>query len=72
MKAEFQRCASNTSLGLIDDSWDHPRAVRDAWHADELESRRRQAAEARAFVERPGAGTMLIPCPPLGSIPYPA
>lgn len=26
---------------------------------------------ARAFVERPGADTALIPCPPLGSISYP-
>ncbi|MGW3040611.1 hypothetical protein ACWC9T_11310 [Kitasatospora sp. NPDC001159] len=72
VKAEFQRSSGNTSLSLIDDSWDYPRAMRDAWHADELETRRRQAAEARAFVERPGAGTTLIPCPPLGSISYPA
>ncbi|MEU1229564.1 hypothetical protein [Streptomyces sp. NPDC005828] len=47
----------------------HPR--RDARHADELDSRRLRAAESRAFVERPGAGTTLIPCPPLGSITYP-
>ncbi|MGW4160997.1 hypothetical protein [Streptomyces sp. NPDC004788] len=71
MKAEFQRSSGNTSLSLIDDSWDHPRARRDAWHADELDSRRLRAAEARAFVERPGAGTTLVPCPPLGSITYP-
>ncbi|WP_230210337.1 hypothetical protein [Streptomyces kaniharaensis] len=71
VKAEFQRSSGNTSLSLIDDTWDYPRAMRDAWHADELETRRRQAAAARAFVERPGAGTMLIPCPPLGSIIYP-
>lgn len=71
LKAEFQRSAGNTSLSLIDDSWDHPRATRDAWYADELDSRRRRAAEARAFVERPGADTTLIPCPPLGSIAYP-
>ncbi|MFD8752865.1 hypothetical protein ACFV0O_18070 [Kitasatospora sp. NPDC059577] len=44
----------------------------EAWHADELETRRRQAVEARAFVERPGAGTALTPCPPPGSIGYPA
>ncbi|MFB7613672.1 hypothetical protein [Kitasatospora sp. NPDC056181] len=73
VKAEFQRSSGNTSLSLIDGSWDdHPRARYDAWHADELDTRRRQAAEARAFVERPGAGTALIPCPPLGSIRYPA
>ncbi|MFJ4776230.1 hypothetical protein [Streptomyces sp. NPDC088762] len=71
LAAEFQRSSGNTSLGLIDDSWDHSRARRDAWHADELDSRRLRAAEARAFVERPGAGTMLVPCPPLGSITYP-
>ncbi|MFG2976878.1 hypothetical protein ACGFYY_28300 [Streptomyces sp. NPDC048331] len=72
IKAEFERSSGNTALGLIDDSWDHSRARRDAWHADELDSRRRQAAEARAFVERPGADTVLVPCPPLGSIAYPA
>lgn len=71
MKSEFQRSSGNTSLSLIDDSWDYDRARRDAWHADELDSRRLRAAEARAFVERPGAGTLLIPCPPLGSITYP-
>ncbi|MFI8911256.1 hypothetical protein ACIGW4_06500 [Streptomyces sp. NPDC053513] len=72
LKAEFQRSAGNTSLGLIDDSWDGARARRDARDADELEARRRRAAEARAFVERPGAGTALVPCPPLGSIAYPS
>ncbi|MFI8824064.1 hypothetical protein [Streptomyces sp. NPDC053431] len=71
LKAEFQRSSGNTSLGLIDDTWDHERARRDAWYADDLEDRRRQAAEARAFVERPGVGTTLVPCPPLGSITYP-
>ncbi|MBW5482255.1 hypothetical protein [Streptomyces bambusae] len=71
VKAEFQRSSGNISLSLIDDSWDYDRARRDAWYADDLESRRQQAAEARAFVERPGAGTVLIPCPPLGSITYP-
>ncbi|MEV7617669.1 hypothetical protein [Streptomyces sp. NPDC089799] len=71
VKAEFQRSAGNTSLGLIDDSWDHDRATRDARYADELESRRRRAAAARAFVERPGADNRLIPCPPLGSVTYP-
>ncbi|WP_030691040.1 hypothetical protein [Streptomyces globisporus] len=72
LKLDFQRSSGNTSLGLIDDSWDHSRAGRDAWHADELDSQRLRAAEARAFVERPGAGTTLTPCPPLGSITYPA
>ncbi|MFH8624715.1 hypothetical protein ACH4A8_22965 [Streptomyces vietnamensis] len=72
MKAEFQRSSGNTSLSLIDDSWDHARARHDARHADELDSRRLRAAEARAFVERPGAGTTLVPCPPLGSIAYPS
>ncbi|MEV6974944.1 hypothetical protein [Kitasatospora sp. NPDC093806] len=72
VKAEFQRSAGNTSLSLIDDSWDYPQARRDAWHADELDTRRRQAAAARAFVERPGAGNTLLPGPPLGTIPYPA
>lgn len=71
VKADLQRSSGNTSLSLIDDSWDYARARRDAWHADELESHRLQAAAARAFVERPGAGTMLVPCPPLGSITYP-
>ncbi|MFD7325762.1 hypothetical protein ACFV9D_32595 [Streptomyces sp. NPDC059875] len=71
VKWDLQRSSGNTSLSLIDDSWDYARARRDAWHADELESHRLQAAEARAFVERPGAGTMLVPCPPLGSITYP-
>lgn len=72
MKAEFQRSSGNTSLSLIDDTWDHPRARLDAWHAEELETRRMRAAAARAFVERPGAGTTLLPCPPLGSIRYPS
>jgi len=71
VKADFQRSSGNTSLSLIDDSWDYAHARRDAWHADELDSQRLQAAAARAFVERTGAGTMLVPCPPLGSIPYP-
>lgn len=71
VKAEFQRSSGNTSLSLIDDSWDDSLARRDAWHAEELESRRERAAAARAFVERPDAGTVLIPCPPLGSITYP-
>ncbi|MGW1508183.1 hypothetical protein [Streptomyces sp. NPDC002394] len=72
MKAEFQRSSGNTSLGLIDDTWDHPHARYDARHADELDHRRLRAAEARAFIERPGVGTTLAPCPPLGSIAYPA
>ncbi|BFV60440.1 hypothetical protein KCMC57_up55440 [Kitasatospora sp. CMC57] len=71
VKAEFQRSSGNTSLSLMDDSWDHDRARRDAWHADDVDTRRQQAADARAFVERPGAETTLMPCPPLGSITYP-
>ncbi|WP_380281974.1 hypothetical protein [Kitasatospora purpeofusca] len=71
VKAEFQRSAGNTSLSLIDDSWDYTHARRDAWHADVLDTQRLRAAEARAFVERPGADTTLAPCPPLGSIAYP-
>ncbi|WP_224283023.1 hypothetical protein [Streptomyces sp. LS1784] len=71
LKAEFQRSSGNTSLSLIDGTWDYTRARHDAWYADDLEARRQQAAAARAFVERPGVGTMLIPCPPLGSITYP-
>ncbi|MBO1416453.1 hypothetical protein [Streptomyces sp. FH025] len=71
VKAEFQRSAGNVSLDLVSDSWDYSRARYDAWHADDLDSRRLRAAEARAFVERPGLGSMLIPCPPLGSITYP-
>ncbi|MEV5970363.1 hypothetical protein [Streptomyces sp. NPDC051921] len=72
LKLEFERSSGNTSLGLIDDTWDHPRAWQDARYADELDSRRLRAAEARAFVERPGADTTLVPCPPLGSITYPS
>ncbi|OAR25246.1 hypothetical protein A8W25_06245 [Streptomyces sp. ERV7] len=71
VKAEFQRSSGNTSLSLIDDSWDYDRARRDAWHADDLDTHRLQAAAARAFVERPGVDTRIIPCPPLGSITYP-
>ncbi|CAM5623509.1 hypothetical protein [Streptomyces narbonensis] len=72
LKMDFQRSSGNTSLSLIDGSWDYPQATRDARYADDLESRRQRAAEARAFVERPGAGTTLAFCPPLGSITYPA
>ncbi|MBZ9599966.1 hypothetical protein NRK68_32375 [Streptomyces yangpuensis] len=72
MKAEFQRSAGNTSLSLIDDTWDLPRARHDARYADEADLLRRRAAEARAFVERPGAGSVPAPCPPLGSLTYPA
>lgn len=71
IKAEFQRSAGNTSLSLIDDSWDYTRARHDAWHADVLDSRRLRAAVGRTFVERPGAGHTLVPCPPLGSITFP-
>ncbi|MER5207556.1 hypothetical protein [Streptomyces sp. NPDC002825] len=72
LKAEFQRSAGNTSLSLIDDTWDYARARHDTWDADELDTRRLRAAEARAFVARPGAGTTLTACPPLGSITYPS
>ncbi|MFE2177406.1 hypothetical protein [Kitasatospora sp. NPDC059462] len=72
VQADFRRSAGNTSLSLIDDTWDYGRARRDAWHADELDHHRLRASEARAFVERPGAGATLLPCPPLGSIRYPA
>ncbi|GAA0317794.1 hypothetical protein GCM10010302_66080 [Streptomyces polychromogenes] len=72
LKAEFQRSSGNTSLDLIDGGWDYGRARRDAWHADELDARRERDAAARAFVERPGAGRVLGPCPPLGSVVYPA
>ncbi|MFF4646247.1 hypothetical protein [Streptomyces sp. NPDC001389] len=71
VKAEFGRSSGNTSLSLIDGSWDRTRATFDAWHADDRDTRRRQEAEARAFVERPGAGAVLLACPPLGSITYP-
>ncbi|MER5713182.1 hypothetical protein [Streptomyces sp. NPDC002122] len=73
LKAEFQRSSGNTSLDLIDGSWDYPRARRDAWHADASDTLRQRAAAARAFVARPSAGSSLLaPCPPLGSIMYPA
>ncbi|WP_030057234.1 MULTISPECIES: hypothetical protein [Streptomyces] len=72
MKSDMSRSSGNVSLSLVDDSWDYAAARRDAWRADELESHRHQASAARAFVERPGVSTLLIPCPPLGSIVYPA
>ncbi|MEU8920149.1 hypothetical protein AB0D10_04315 [Kitasatospora sp. NPDC048545] len=70
--ADVSRSSGNTSLSLIDDTWDYPGARHDAWHADVLDTRREQAAAARAFVERPGLSTLLVPCPPLGSLVYPA
>ncbi|MFF6901199.1 MULTISPECIES: hypothetical protein [Streptomyces] len=72
LKAQFRRSGGNTALDLIDGPWDPVRARRDAWDADASDSRRQRAAEARAFVERPGAGAVLLPCPPLGTIAYPA
>ncbi|MER7706389.1 hypothetical protein ABTX81_26275 [Kitasatospora sp. NPDC097605] len=72
IKAEFQRSAGNTALDLIDGTWDHPRAMRDAWYADDLDTRRQRAAEARAFIPHPAATTHLTPSPPLGSLRYPA
>ncbi|MFE6050715.1 hypothetical protein ACFQ6N_08170 [Kitasatospora sp. NPDC056446] len=72
MKSDMSRSSGNISLSLIDDSWDYAGARRDAWRADELESHRHRASAARAFVERPGVSTLVIPCPPLGTIAYPA
>ncbi|EFL13048.1 hypothetical protein [Streptomyces sp. C] len=72
VKAEFGRSSGNTALSLIDDTWDHSHARRDAWHADDRDTRRRRAAEARAFTARPGAGTAILAAPPLGSFTYPA
>ncbi|WP_328958224.1 hypothetical protein [Kitasatospora purpeofusca] len=72
VKAEFQRSSGNTALDLIDGTWDPTRARYDAWHADDVDTRRHHAAQSRAFTERPGASTALAPCPPLGSIHYPA
>ncbi|MFD0151276.1 hypothetical protein ACWGQ4_03070 [Streptomyces sp. NPDC055721] len=61
LKLDFQRSSGTTSLGLIDDSRDHSRAERDARYADDLDSQHLRATEARAFVERPAAGTTLLP-----------
>ncbi|AZM87347.1 hypothetical protein [Streptomyces sp. W1SF4] len=72
VKAEFGRSSGNTALGLIDDTWDYSHARRDARHADDRDERRRRAAEARAFTERPGAGRVILAAPPLGSFTYPA
>ncbi|GLX21498.1 MULTISPECIES: hypothetical protein [Streptomyces] len=72
VKAEFGRSSGNTALGLIDDTWDHSHARRDARHADDRDTRLRRAAEARAFAERPGAGAVVLAAPPLGSFSYPA
>ncbi|WP_031070164.1 hypothetical protein [Streptomyces sp. NRRL WC-3742] len=72
IKAETGRASGNVSLSLVSDDWDHAGARRDAWRADELETHRQQAAAGRAFVERPGVSTLVIPCPPLGSLAYPA
>ncbi|MEV7543578.1 hypothetical protein [Streptomyces sp. NPDC089915] len=71
LKAEFGRSSGNTSLDLIDGGWDHARTRSDARWADELDARRERDAAARAFVGHPGAGRVLGPCPPLGSIVYP-
>ncbi|MFE1345300.1 hypothetical protein [Streptomyces sp. NPDC058757] len=71
LRAQFRRGAGNTALDLIDGPRDPVRARRDARDADALDSRRQRAAEARAFVEDPGAGAVLLPCPPLGSIAHP-
>ncbi|MFI9275248.1 hypothetical protein ACIGXM_31735 [Kitasatospora sp. NPDC052896] len=72
MKADISRAAGNASVSAVSYNWDDARARRDAWRADDLESQRRQAAAARAFVERPGVSTLVNPCPPLGSLIYPS
>ncbi|WP_327064444.1 hypothetical protein [Kitasatospora sp. NBC_01302] len=72
MKADISRAAGNASISAVSYNWDNARARRDAWRADDLESQRRQAAAARAFVERPGVSTLVIPCPPLGSLICPS
>ena len=72
MKADISRAGGNASISAVSYNWDDARARRDAWRADDLESQRRQAAAARAFVERPGVSTLVDPCPSLGSISYPS
>jgi hypothetical protein len=72
MKADISRAAGNASISAVSYTWDDARARRDARRADDLESQRRQAAAARAFVERPGVSTLVIPCPPLGSLICPS
>jgi hypothetical protein len=69
MDSDISRSGNNISLSLIDDSWDHSAARRDAWRADNLDYDRQRAAMARAFRERPGVRADLVPCPPLGSLP---
>lgn len=72
MKADISRAAGNASVSAVSYNWDDARARRDAWRADDLESQRRQAAAARAFVERPGVSALVVPGPPLGSLIYPS
>ncbi|MFE6505467.1 hypothetical protein [Kitasatospora sp. NPDC057738] len=57
IKAEFQRSAGNTALDLINGTWDHPGALHDTWYADDLDTRRQRAAEARASIPHPAAST---------------
>ncbi|MFJ4185315.1 hypothetical protein [Kitasatospora sp. NPDC089509] len=71
-KADISRAAGNASISAVSYTWDDNRARRDSWRADALEAQRRQAAAARAFVERPGVSTLVIPCPPLGSLSCPS
>jgi hypothetical protein len=72
MKAEISRAAGNAAISAVSYNWNDARARRDAWRADDLDSQRRQAAAARAFVERPGVSTVVTACPPLGSLVCPA
>ncbi|MFJ9691189.1 hypothetical protein [Kitasatospora sp. NPDC101183] len=72
IKADTSRASGNAAISAISDTWDYAGARRDAWRADELAAHRQQAADARAFVERPGVSTLVIPCPPLGSLVHPA
>lgn len=72
VKAELSRAAGNASISAVSYNWNDARARQDAWRADDLESQRRQAAAARAFVERPGVSTLVVPCPPLGTLAYPS
>jgi hypothetical protein len=71
MSADISRSGNNIALSALSDTWDHRAAHWDSWAAHDVELRRRRAAEARAFVPRPGAGNVSIPCPPPGSLAYP-
>ncbi|SEL53610.1 hypothetical protein [Streptacidiphilus jiangxiensis] len=71
MKAKISRAGGNASISAVSYNRNDSRARQDAWRADDLDSQRRQAATARAFVERPGVSTLVVPCPPLGSLVCP-